>query len=74
VAPGGESFDAFQSRVLNKVNHLLAVASQSCSAVVTHAGVMRVVLRSLCGLGDQEAWDRTRKYCGFFRYESGRAQ
>jgi broad specificity phosphatase PhoE len=73
AAPGGESFEAFQSRVLDNVNHLLAAASQRC-AVVTHAGVMRVVLRSLCGLDEQEAWDRTREYCGFFRYESGRTQ
>jgi broad specificity phosphatase PhoE len=73
AAPGGEFFDAFQSRVLNKVNHLQA-APQTCAAVVTHAGVMRVVLRSLCGLDEQEAWDRTKEYCGFCRYESGRTQ
>jgi broad specificity phosphatase PhoE len=73
AAPGGEFFDAFQSRVLNKVNQLLE-GSQGCAAVVTHAGVMRVVLRSLCGLDEQEAWDRTKKYCGFFRCESGGTQ
>jgi broad specificity phosphatase PhoE len=68
-APGGELFDAFQSRVLNVVQHLLAMTSQTCVAVVTHAGVMRVVLRSLCGLEEQEAWERTKTYCGFFRYQ-----
>jgi broad specificity phosphatase PhoE len=68
-APGGESFDAFQSRVLTQVKYLLAAASQRCTAVVTHAGVMRVVLRSLCGLDEQEAWERTKAYCGFFRYQ-----
>jgi len=73
AAPGGEYFEAFQSRVLAKVNQILEV-SQEYAAVVTHAGVMRVVLRSLCGLDEQEAWDRTKEYCGFFRYESGRAQ
>jgi broad specificity phosphatase PhoE len=71
AAPGGESFDAFQSRVLSKVDRLVE-ASQGCAAVVTHAGVMRVVLRSLCRLDEQEAWDRTREYCGFFRYQAGR--
>jgi broad specificity phosphatase PhoE len=69
AAPGGESFEAFQSRVLNKVNQFFAVTSQRCAAVVTHAGVMRVVLRSLRGLGEQDAWNRTKDYCGFFRYQ-----
>lgn len=69
-APGGEPFDAFQSRVLSEVQHLLAMTPERCAAVVTHAGVMRVVLRSLCGLEEQEAWERTKAYCGFFRYQS----
>jgi broad specificity phosphatase PhoE len=68
-APGGEPFDAFQSRVLCEVKHLLAKTSQRHTAVVTHAGVMRVVLRSLCGFEEQEAWERTKTYCGFFRYQ-----
>jgi broad specificity phosphatase PhoE len=67
-APGGETFDAFQSRVLREVEHLIANTQHRCVAVVTHAGVMRVVLRSLCGLEEQEAWERTKTYCGFFRY------
>jgi broad specificity phosphatase PhoE len=68
-APGGELFAAFQSRVLSVVKHLLAITSQRSAAVVTHAGVMRVVLRSLCGLEEQEAWEQTKAYCGFFRYQ-----
>ena len=71
-APGGEPFAAFQSRVLTQENHLLAVTSQKCTAVVTHAGVMRVVLTSLCGLDEQEIRERIKAYCGFFRYRSGR--
>lgn len=71
-APGGEPFEAFQSRVLTEIDRLLAVSSQRCAAVVTHAGVMRVVLRSLCGLDEQEAWERTKAYCGFLRYQPGR--
>ena len=73
-APGGETFEGFRSRVLNTVNQLLSSASHGCAAVVTHAGVMRVVLRSLCELSEQTAWDRTKDYCGFFRYEPGRPQ
>jgi broad specificity phosphatase PhoE len=71
-APGGEPFEAFRSRVLTQINLLLAVSAQRCGAVVTHAGVMRVVLRSLCGLDEHEAWQRTKAYCGFFRYQPGR--
>src|SRR5271156_606016 len=71
-APGGEPLEAFQSRVLTEVKHLLDLSSQRCAVVVTHAGVMRVVLRSLCGLGGQETWERTSAYCWFFRYQPGR--
>jgi broad specificity phosphatase PhoE len=70
--PGGETFEAFQLRVLTQVKLLIARSAQACGAVVTHAGVMRVVLRSLCGLGEREAWERTSEYCGFFRYQAGR--
>jgi alpha-ribazole phosphatase len=68
-APGGESFDAFQARVLDQVQHLLTL--DGCFAVVTHAGVMRVVLRALCGLDEKETWERTRLYCVFFQYTDG---
>ena len=68
-APGGEAFDAFQTRVLDEVQHLLTL--DGCFAVVTHAGVVRVVLRELCGLDEREAWERTRLYCGFFKYTDG---
>jgi broad specificity phosphatase PhoE len=67
-APGGETFDAFQSRVVSEVKRLLAVTSGRCAAVVTHAGVMRVILCSLCGIEEKEAWERTKAYCAFFRY------
>jgi len=71
-APRGETFEAFQSRVLTQISLLLAVSAQRCAAVVTHAGVLRVVLRSLCGMDEQEAWERSRAYCSFFRYQRGR--
>lgn len=70
--PGGEPFAAFQSRVLAQVKHLLAAGSHTCAAVVTHAGVMRVVLRSLRRLDEQEAWEQSKSYCIFFRYQPGK--
>jgi len=69
-APGGEVFEVFRSRVLSAVKSLLAITPPKCAAVVTHAGVMRVVLRSLCGFEEQVAWEQTKAYCGFFRYQA----
>jgi broad specificity phosphatase PhoE len=68
-APGGESFAAFQARVLSAVKHLVGMKSHKCAAVVTHAGVMRVVMRSLCGCDEQDAWERTKAYGCVFRYQ-----
>jgi broad specificity phosphatase PhoE len=67
-APAGESFEAFRTRVLTEVERLLATANQEHAVVVTHGGVMRVVLRALCSLDEQQAWDRTKNYCSFFCY------
>jgi broad specificity phosphatase PhoE len=72
-APAGESFATFRSRVLSKVRHLTEISSQECAAVVTHAGVMRVVLCSLCGLDEGQAWEQSKTYCSFFRYQRTRA-
>jgi alpha-ribazole phosphatase/probable phosphoglycerate mutase len=74
-APGGESFEAFKSRVMAEVECLLAMPEPRCVAVVTHGGVMRVVLRTLCAVDETEAWERTKTYCGFFRYpQKGRSR
>lgn len=67
-APGGESFEAFQARIMTEVKHLLSLAVEGCVAVVTHAGVMRLILRTLCGIGEQETWQWTKPYCCFFKY------
>jgi broad specificity phosphatase PhoE len=70
-APGGEEFTSFQSRVLRRVEAIVAEAGPENAAVITHAGVMRVVLRSLCGFDEEQAWERTRNYCAVFRYQPG---
>jgi broad specificity phosphatase PhoE len=67
-APNGEPFEVFQSRVLDEIKQLLTVASRKRVAVVTHAGVMRVVLQTLCGLDERAARMRTEAYCCFFKY------
>ena len=67
-APSGESFQAFEARVMEEVHHLLD-RSPGPIAVVTHAGVLRVVLRHLFGCSEQEAWQQTKAYCCVVRYE-----
>jgi alpha-ribazole phosphatase len=68
-APAGESFPEFEARVLEEVRHLIDRDEESI-AVVTHAGVLRVVLRRLHGCSEQEAWQRTQSYCCVVRYEA----
>lgn len=68
-APGGETFQAFEARVLEEVNHLLA-HHPAPMAVVTHAGVLRVILRHLCGRSEAAAWQETQPYCCVVRYEA----
>ena len=72
--PGGEPFASFQSRIVIEVQHLLTMADQKCIAIVTHAGVMRVVLRAFSGVDEATAWERTKTYCSFFRYTHGMIQ
>jgi alpha-ribazole phosphatase len=67
-APSGESFQAFEARVLEEVSHLLD-GNPGPIAVVTHGGVLRVVLQHLCGRSDAEAWQQTQEYCCIVGYE-----
>jgi broad specificity phosphatase PhoE len=69
AAPAGESFRAFEARVLEEVNCLLE-GDPGPIAVVTHAGVLRVVLRHLCGCSEPEAWQQTKSYCCVVRYQA----
>jgi alpha-ribazole phosphatase len=67
-APAGESFQAFETRVLSEVEVLVA-RRPGPIAVVTHAGVLRVVLQRLLGRSEPEAWQQTQPYCCVVRYE-----
>jgi alpha-ribazole phosphatase len=66
--PDGESFEIFEARVMAETSYLLSQSESSSIVVVTHAGVMRVVLRTLCGLDEKTAWALTKPYCCTFRY------
>jgi broad specificity phosphatase PhoE len=68
TAPNGESFAHFEQRILEEVHHLLALAENKRIAVVTHGGVMRIVLRNLLDHSEEQAWDLTKLYCSSFVY------
>jgi len=70
-APNGESFADFQTRVIAEVTEILNSSDRRQAAVVTHGGVMRVVLQVMCGLPENEAWELTKPYCSFFKYPRG---
>lgn len=67
-APGGEPFLEFQSRILTEVATLQQLAGDNLAAVVTHAGVLRVVLQQLCKIDANLAHTITKPFCCFFRY------
>ncbi len=65
-APEGEPCTTFAQRVLQQAGHLLHLAEDRRIAVVTHAGVMQIVLRTIMGYSEHEAWALTRPYCSWF--------
>jgi alpha-ribazole phosphatase len=67
-APSGESFQAFETRVLEEV-HRLIDGGPGPIVVVTHGGVLRVVLRHFFACSEEEAWQQTQGYCCIVRYE-----
>ena len=65
-APGGEPMDRFEARALSAFD-TVALRNER-AAIVTHAGVLRVILTRRCGMNDEEAWQRTRGYCRVLHY------
>lgn len=66
--PQGETFETFEARVMDEMSYLLEQSNCRLIAVVTHAGVMRVVLRNHCGIDEASAWRITKSYCCTFKY------
>lgn len=66
LAPGGEPVDHFEARVLSTFDTL--ASRNERAAVVTHAGVLRVILTRRCIMNDEEAWHQTSAYCSVFGY------
>ncbi len=62
----GESFAVFERRVLDEVERLFRITEGKRVVVVTHSGVMRVVLRTYLGCSEPDCWERTKTYCSRF--------
>jgi alpha-ribazole phosphatase/probable phosphoglycerate mutase len=66
AAPGGEAVGEFEARVLAAVQTLLQ-SEQRPIAIVSHAGVMRVVMRLLGEFTEDQCFARTKEYCSVVR-------
>lgn len=63
TAPGGESSQQFERRVRAESAFLFAAATECPTAVVGHAGFIRVLLTNFYGALEEEAWKLTKEYC-----------
>jgi broad specificity phosphatase PhoE len=61
-APGGEPYPAFTARVDAVIAPLLRESANDTTAVVTHCGVMRYVLKRFFDFSDEQAWTLTAPY------------
>ena len=59
--PGGEPIHDFEARIGSELHYLSELTRNSALIVVTHAGVMRAMLKAQ-GLSEHEAWTATRDY------------
>ncbi|MDQ2833192.1 MAG: alpha-ribazole phosphatase family protein [Acidobacteriota bacterium] len=73
-APGGEPVVDFETRVLEAVKTISTHCLGGTPAVVTHAGVIRTVLRKLQGCSAAEAWEKTSAYGCIVRHPSPSAE
>ncbi|ADW69085.1 histidine phosphatase family protein [Granulicella tundricola] len=60
--PNGEPITQFRQRILNALYDLRQKAATTNIAVVTHAGVLRVLLEEFGHFSPHHAWERTRDY------------
>jgi broad specificity phosphatase PhoE len=66
-APGGETFDCFRDRVLRAFKETLAECHGQTTAIVTHLGVMRVILKELSSVNSSwNPWQRI-DLCSVYR-------
>jgi broad specificity phosphatase PhoE len=52
--PGAERFGAFKQRVTRELDGIVTANTGSCVAIVTHAGVARLILAGALGIPDRK--------------------
>ena len=52
--PGAERFDTFKRRVARELNDIVAANPGRCVAIVTHAGVVRLIVAHALGVPDRQ--------------------
>lgn len=62
LAPGAEEFSTFETRVLTEVSSI-CLRPEARVAIVTHAGVIRVLLQHLARLSTKQAWEKPVPLC-----------
>lgn len=72
AAPNGEAVHAFEARVMATFEALLQNDARPI-AVVSHAGVMRVIMRRIGGLTEDQSFAHTKAYCSVFRLSRAQA-
>jgi alpha-ribazole phosphatase len=72
AAPNGEAVHAFEARVMATFETLLQNDGRPI-AVVSHAGVMRVIMRRLGGFTEDQSFAYTKEYCSVVRLSRARA-
>jgi broad specificity phosphatase PhoE len=55
-SPDGERFDVFKRRVTRELREILAMNGGRCVALVTHAGVVRLMLCRALGVPDRRCF------------------
>lgn len=71
-APGGETFASFRDRVLRALNETIAECDGRLVVIVTHLGVMRVILKELSSADSVwEPWQRI-DHCSVHRIQVDR--
>ncbi len=61
--PNGESFPSFRNRVIRELRAIVGANPERCVVVVTHAGVIRVLLASALGIPEREIFRSPQHHC-----------
>jgi broad specificity phosphatase PhoE len=73
AAPNGETAHAFEARVMATVETLLQNDGRPI-AVVSHAGVMRVIMRRIGGCTEDQSFAHTKAYCSVVQLSRAQAK